>query len=337
LINAPVQKQKERSILVTGGTGFLGSSILDALWNAGFTALHAVSRGIRTSLLPEVVRRDVKWHLADLSDGGAVEDILSGIQAVVHAAGPSPFDSNNGKQQIRMLQQGTENLVNLSLDLGVKHFVHISSVAALGIRKREECITEEQIYSHSRFDSPFGLAKFMAEQTIWRAHAEGLPVSVLNPGYVLGAGDWHYSSPSLMHWLAQKPFFYPVGRTAWVGSRDVAQAVVKLLEGEYTGQRCILSADNLPFHQVFNLIAAETGVDAPSTAFSPTAKFLLATMKAMWPRMFSERFFFYNFLGESLFADASYSSDLSKHQLGIRYTSIRDVISEVGALSRKNT
>lgn len=320
---------------MTGGTGFLGSAILRALWEAGYTSLHSVSRGFRVPFLPEAISRNIRWHNADLADGGALDDIMPGISCVVHAAGLSPFDTNYKKQTIKLQQQGTENLVNLSLEHGVTHFVHISSIAALGIRKKQESITEEHIFSHSRFDSAFGLAKFVAEQTVWRAHAEGLPVSVLNPAYVLGAGDWNYSSPGLWSWLARKPLFYPVGQTAWVGSKDVAQAVVNLVSGDFTGQRYILVSENLTFEEVFGRISDEIGVARPTIAFHSMAGFLLPALQMIHPRMFAKHFFFYEFLGESLVADASYWPEMSIRQLGLQYRPIQDVLSEVSALFAK--
>lgn len=320
---------------MTGGTGFLGSAILRALWEAGYTSLHSVSRGFRVPFLPEAISRNIRWHNADLADGGALEDVLTGVSRVVHAAGPSPFSPNYNKHQVKLLQQGTENLVNLSLEHGVTHFVHISSIAALGIRKKQEQITEEHIFSHSRFDSPFGLAKFVAEQTVWRAHAEGLPVSVLNPGYVLGVGDRQYSSPVLWSWLAGKPMFYPVGQTGWVGSEDVAKAVVNVLTGDFTGQRTILCSENLTFQDIFGRISDEVGVARPGIAFRRMAGLLLPALRRLHPRMVARRFFFYDFLGENLFADASYSSDLSIRRLGQQYRPIQDAISEVSALSAK--
>lgn len=50
------------------------------------------------------------------------------------------------------------------------------------------------MFSHSEFDTTYGLSKFLAEQEVWRGHVEGLNVTILNPSMILGAGNWHKSS-----------------------------------------------------------------------------------------------------------------------------------------------
>ena len=76
--------------------------------------------------------KSITWKTGDVTDVTAVYDALEDIQDVYHAAGLVSFDPRDRDLLYRINELGTANMVNMSLERGVNHFCHISSVAAVG-------------------------------------------------------------------------------------------------------------------------------------------------------------------------------------------------------------
>jgi nucleoside-diphosphate-sugar epimerase len=83
---------------------------------------------------------------------------------------------------------GTANVVNLSLENGVKKLVHISSISALGRTSAGEQVNEEKKWMDSKLNSHYGISKNKAEMEVWRGMGEGLDAVIINPSTVLGFG-----------------------------------------------------------------------------------------------------------------------------------------------------
>lgn len=325
---------KHSKIVVTGGQGFIGSYILRDLLEAGYTSLHSIDKITGTTLLSKELENMVHWHHCDLLDLGRLEDELEGIEVVIHAAQPNPWDIPSKTKRMQEFIEGTENLVNLSLDLGVKKFIHLSSVAALGIRKQKEDITEKQIFSHSEFDSRYGLGKFLSEQTVWRGHAEGLPVTVLNLSFVLGAGNWQTSSPGLWSWLASRPLFFPAGSAAWVDVRDVADAVERTMLGNFDGNRFIISAENHSYEWVCRHISALVHCE-PWKGFIRNAVALFFPFRFLYNTFFSKPFLFSRNVISRTPVTPTYINQASVTELGMSYRTISESLREISALFEK--
>lgn len=331
LLNPSVTIQKQNKILVTGGTGFLGSYVIRQLLHSGYQSIHSVSRGYRTSALPDALQKSVQWHTGNLTDLGMLEDILSDIDVVIHLAGPHPWYAGNAAATGKQTIQGTENLVNMALDGGIKKYIHISASSAKGIRKSPETIDERNVFSHSRFDSPFGLVKFISEQAAWRAHAEGLPVTILNPTFLLGAGDWRYSSPRLWSWINRRLVFYPSGLSGWVDVRDVAEAVVRVVEGAFTGNQFILNGENISFQQICQEAADSIGIRKLHFQASHLSTMYAGLSRSLFPSRAKNHLFFNGPLSDSLQALTNYSQYDATKMLGMQFRPVHKTIQETGA------
>ncbi len=178
---------KTSKIFVTGSTGFLGSYIVRKLVSDGYIDIICLKReSSETELVDDIFER-VHWVTGDILDIPLMEKLLEGVDCIIHAAAIVSHTANK-KKMLQTAIDGTANLVNIALSGNVKKFIYISSIAAIGRGKPVEHITEKQIFSHSKYDTTYGLAKFLAEQEVWRGHAEGLNVTILNPSMILGPG-----------------------------------------------------------------------------------------------------------------------------------------------------
>lgn len=112
-----VQNEKPHRVLVTGGTGILGSTVTKLLREAGYS-VRVLSRGERRDDTPP----DVEWAQATLATGEGVAAAVEGMNTILHAAS-APF-----KESEAVDVQATGDLLRLAVQEGVGHFVYISIV-----------------------------------------------------------------------------------------------------------------------------------------------------------------------------------------------------------------
>jgi nucleoside-diphosphate-sugar epimerase len=255
--------------LVTGGTGFLGAYVIQELVKKG----HRV-RAIRRSekypfYIPAPVLQEVEWVPGDVLDPAGLEEAMEGMDAVVHAAAKISFMSGDRKAMFQTNIEGTANVVNAALSGGIARVVHVSSVAALGRTENEETVTEEKKWVDSKLNTFYALSKYHGEMEVWRGMAEGLPATIVNPGTILGYGDWNTSSCAIFKTVYGEFPWYSNGINGFVDVRDVARAIGRLLNEEVVGERYILTGDNWSFRQVFDSMADGFGKHRPTREATP--------------------------------------------------------------------
>ncbi len=257
-----------QKVLITGATGFVGSYVLRLLVYRGYAVRALRRRNSPFDLVRDVAER-VEWVEGDVTDPFAVEEALQGVTHVCHAAALVSFRSSDERRMMRVNVEGTANMVNFALESGVQHFIHVSSVAALGRATDRPELDESCPWAEGPHNTRYAVSKYLAEQEVWRAHAEGLPVAIVNPSMVLGSGFWHVGTGRIFYQIYHGLQLYPMGQNGFVDVRDVAQFIVLLLERSIQGERYILNAENIPFGILFAQIADALGVRRPSFRVTP--------------------------------------------------------------------
>lgn len=255
-------------ILVTGGTGFLGSYLIRLLIQNGYKVRALKRPSSPMELLPETAGK-VEWAEGDVTDIVSLEDAFSGVTHVMHCAAISSFHPRDAERLVRTNIHGTTNVVNIALETGVQKMIHVSSIAAFGRSKERPRMDETARWVQSSGNTRYAMSKYLSEQEVWRAHAEGLPVAIVNPSVILGSGFWDAGSPRFFAQIDHGLKFCPTGHSGFVDVRDVARFMLLLLESDISGERFILNADNIPFRELFERIAGELGVSAPSIKVTP--------------------------------------------------------------------
>jgi nucleoside-diphosphate-sugar epimerase len=261
-------------ILVTGGTGLVGSHLLLALArnNDAVRAIHRPGSGLDAvryvfSLYeddPDVLYKRIEWVLGDLEDPESLNIALNDIHQVYHCAAMVSFDPGEKKKMVRANVSGTSNLVNACLDKGVRKFCHVSSTAALGAANGDPLVTEKMVWGPSKYRSAYSESKFLSEMEVWRGMAEGLNAVIVNPSIVIGPGNWERSSARLFSAVWNGLKFYTEGVTGYVDVRDVVSAMIALMSSDISGERFIISSENLSYRQVLDMIARELNRPPPS-------------------------------------------------------------------------
>jgi nucleoside-diphosphate-sugar epimerase len=257
-------------VLVTGGTGFLGAYIIKHLIEKG----HNV-RALRRAesklpfFIPTEILDKVEWVEGDVLDIISLQDAMEGIDAIIHAAGIVSFSADKKKNMFQVNVDGTANIVNVALEKNIRRIIHISSVAALGRTESGEWVTEAKEWNNSKLNTDYAISKHKSEMEIWRGIAEGLEGAILNPGIILGYGDWNNTSCAIFKTVYKEFPWYSTGVNGFVYVEDVARAAVTLLESNINGERFIINGDNWSYQQLFNTIADGFGKKRPQRKVTP--------------------------------------------------------------------
>jgi len=255
-------------ILVTGATGFLGSELALQLVKQGIS-IRCIKRA--SSFIPAILlpyQKEIEWVEADLADVFALEDALDGITKVYHCAAWVSLKRKDKKPMIKANIAGTANLVNVCLQQPVR-LVHVSSVAAIGLAKPGDLITENHHLDIDREDDGYAISKLESEMEVWRGIAEGLDALIVNPAVILGKNAGTNGSGKLFELIRKGFKFYTSGSCGFVDVEDVAKCMIALMATKISGERFIISAENLDFKSVTGVIALAYGIKPPSTYASP--------------------------------------------------------------------
>ena len=256
-------------ILVTGGTGFLGSYIIKLLVEKGYR-VRAIRRSSKLpTWMDESVFKNVEWVEGDVLDVVALEEAMEGVEAVIHSAAVVSFLKKERKTMYQVNIDGTTNVVNVMLEKNINRLVYISSVAALGRTAGGGHVNEERKWEESKINTHYSITKHKAEMEVWRGISEGLNAVILNPSTILGFGDWTTGSCAIFKNIQKGISWFTPGINGFVDVEDVAKATMQILESEITDQRFIVNGHTWPFKKLQETIAENFGKKKPTRAANP--------------------------------------------------------------------
>ena len=246
-------------ILVTGATGLVGSHLIKALVAQG----KSVRALYRSEIPSSHELNNVDWFNADILDIVALEEAMIGITQVYHCAAIVSFTAKNKKSLHHTNIEGTANIVNACLNANIEKLLFVSSVADLGRIREDQAINETMNWTEETSNSEYGKSKYLAEIEVWRGMGEGLKVVVVNPVIILGASDWSKGSTAIFKSAYDEFPWYTEGSSGFVDVLDVVEAMILLMESSICDQRFILSGENLPYRDIFTMIANAFHKKAP--------------------------------------------------------------------------
>lgn len=255
---------KDKPILITGATGLLGSYLLRMLVKEGYSNIRALKRKTSSTALVDKIKDKIEWLEGDIRDVFVVEDAMKDIAQVYHCAAIVSTNPKDFREMMEVNKEGTANVVNAALREDIQKLVHVSSIAAIGRRKKLQTISEDTKWERSSWNSQYAISKYQSEMEVWRGSAEGLNVAMVNPSVIIGSGKWDYSIAPIMKRIWKGFRYYPVGGTGFVDVRDVATFMIRLMESDISDQRYILNSTNLSYQSFFELIAKALNKKPPN-------------------------------------------------------------------------
>lgn len=252
-------------IFVTGATGLVGTHLIQSLLAKGKKV-----RALYRQAIPVFAGAEqCEWVKGDILDPIGLTEALAGVDYVYHCAAIVSFAPGAAAKMLQSNVDGTANVVNACLVQKIKKLIFVSSVAALGRIRENEAINETMNWSPETSNSVYGQSKYLAELEVWRAMEEGLPMAIVNPVIILGAGDWNNGSSGIFKSAYNEFPWYTKGMSGFVDVLDVVEAMQLLMESAITGQRFVLSAENLSYQTIFNQIAKAFNKRPPYKKVTP--------------------------------------------------------------------
>jgi dihydroflavonol-4-reductase len=251
-------------ILVTGATGFLGSEVARQLVTRGdrIRCTKRTQSTIPAILIP--LHEQIEWVEADLLDIFALEDALDGVAQVYNCAAWVSLRQSDKKQMIYANVTGTANLVNICQQNHCR-LLHVSSIAAIGQAKPGELITEKHHLDQATETDGYAISKLESEMEVWRGVAEGLDAVIVNPSIIIGPNAGTTGSGALFETVRKGLKFFTDGGMGFVDVQDVAKCMIALMNGKISGERYIISAENISYKDITAEIAADFGIKPPAT------------------------------------------------------------------------
>ena len=255
-------------ILVTGATGILGRVIVLELLKRGKT-VRATKR--KSSNLQEVRKSfqfytetpneyfdSIEWIEVDFEDIHSLQNALNGVEEVYHCAAKVSFHPKDEKEMYQTNIECTKQLLFACQNSSVKKFLFVSSIAVLdGLNENGE-LDESSDFNPKIDHSAYAISKHFSEMEVWRASAEGLNTVIVNPGLIIGSGNWKESSGTLFMEFEKNDYTFS-GGTSYVDVRDVAQISIELMEKNIFGERFILVSESAKYEEIGNSIRQKLG------------------------------------------------------------------------------
>lgn len=339
-----------KTVLVTGGTGYVGSWVTKNLLEKGYAVRLAVrdkSKEQKYKHLFEIEKKTegtLELWEADLLKDGSFDQAAEGSDALMHIA--SPFKLNIKDPQTELVDpalKGTRNVLGAaSKSSTVKKVVLTSSVVAvhgdnidmteLGI---DEFTEEHFNYSSSLSHQPYPYSKVLAEKEAWKIHdaQSDWKLVVMNPSFVMGPSLTKSTASESLNFMTEilKGKYYtgvPHLQISFVDVRDVASAHIAALENDNAKGRHILSERTESMFNFTQLIKKKYG-DQYKLPLMESPKFMLYILGWMYGVTVK-------FISRNVGHPLKVNNSKSKKELGVVYTPIEQTIEDMVEQMKKD-
>ncbi len=255
-------EKTEKKILITGGTGFLGTHIVRQFLDAGERHLRVMA-----SRVPEWMKdAGVKAVEGSVTDKHDLAKACKNVSAIFHLAGKVSRDNDDAAAMNRIHLEGTRLLCEAAKEAGVQTIVLASSSGTIAVSEDAQIFDEtypQPVDVISRW--AYYASKYYQERTaIAGFDGEGRRLVVMNPSLLLGPDDERLSSTKpVLDFLAKRIPYSPSGGLNFVDVRDAASAFIAALEKGGHQEKYLLGAENMTFAEFFGRLERLSGVPAP--------------------------------------------------------------------------
>lgn len=324
-------------ILVTGGTGFVGSAVVRKLLRAG--------HDVRALVRPESNRRNldglaVEPVIGDLLDASTLVAACAGCEGLFHVAADYRLWTRDGAKMIQDNVGGVRNIMEAAMNAGVSRIVYTSSVATLGIRADGVPGDETTPVSFGDMIGFYKQSKFRAEEAVREMVAhQGAPVVIVNPSTPMGPRDIKPTPTGQMVLRAaagKMPAFVDTGLNV-VHVDDVAQGHLLAFDRGKVGERYILGGTDMSLREILGVITMKAGIPAPKFRLPHGAVLPIAYLAQAWAYVTDGKEPFATVDGIRMAKKHMFfSSEKAKRELGYGWRPAEDALADAVEWYRAN-
>lgn len=241
------------NVLVTGGTGVVGTPVVQYLVEAG-RRVHGLARSEASAAV--LAGMGAVPALGDICDPDSLEKAMAGCEVVYHIAGLVRFCPKFPDRLYRINVEGTRNVVRAARRAGVRRLVHTSSVVALG--EKPGTVGSEATRHRGYYLHHYGRSKHQGEE-LALAELGDMEVVVVNPSSVQGAGRATGSGGLLLQAVNGRFKYLVDTPISIVDTDDCARGHLAAERYGIAGQRYVLSGFTISLRQAVALMGDLTG------------------------------------------------------------------------------
>lgn len=261
------------TVLVTGGTGFVGSWCLVELIKRGDTVRTTVRSEAKADKVRALMTKagvdssNLTFHIADLTSDDGWADAVAGCDYILHVASPlTTGETSDADAYVRPAREGTLRVLQASVDAGVKRAVMTSSAAACNPGKKHDTFTDETVWTDPDFwkSEPYRLSKLLAERAAWEFMEDKptelvtiLPTGIFGPVFTKeNLGSVQMIERLITGDLPRIPGF----GVCVIDVRDLADAHIKaMLTPEAAGERFLITGDFMWMEEIAQTLRTHLG------------------------------------------------------------------------------
>jgi len=309
-------------VLVTGGSGFIGGALVDALVAAG-RPVRALARSADAA---RALRgRGAEPVVGDVLDPASLAPAAQGCSVVYHAAGMNTFCLADPTPMERVNVDGSANVVAAAAAGGVGKVIYTSSAAALG--EVPGTVGSEDSPHRGWFLSEYERTKYLAERRVLHDAAErGVEVVCVSPSSVQGPGRLHGTARLLLAYLNGTMKFLVDTRTSFL---DIADCIAGHLLAEQhgkPGERYVLNGATFTTRELIGIVARATGIERRVRWLPGRTAMAAAVVVEAGARAARRKPPICREMMRTLLNGHTYDGSRAERELGLHYTPVEETI-----------
>ena len=248
--------------LVTGSTGFLGSSVLRELINDGREVKALIRKGTSKKNIDGL---DVEIAYGDLRDIESIRFALNGCDILYHVAAYYSLWDRDKQLSHEINVKGTHNILRAATEKSLKKIIYTSTVGCIGFNEDMTPANENTFFNKNTLSNDYKKSKYQAEQVALEFARGGLPVVIVNPSTPIGPRDIKPTPTGkiILDFMNRKmPAYLDTGLNL-IDVKDCARGhILAELKG-IPGERYILGNQNMTLLEILTTLEKITGLKAP--------------------------------------------------------------------------
>ncbi|MEK7774744.1 MAG: NAD-dependent epimerase/dehydratase family protein [Candidatus Zixiibacteriota bacterium] len=320
------------NILVTGASGGLGKQILYQLVKEGHRPIALVRKSSNTSYIDSL---GLEKRYADLRDQKAIRESVEGIDAIIHTAAIVKFHGNGFTQQTGINVMGALTLFRAAQSAGVKRFLQLSSIVAVGAVHRKTSrgalVDESTEFNLRHLQIPYIMTKRAAEDELLQAAQSGTTeLVIVCPSINIAPSRTGDDRTKSRKTLGRAVLPRIANLLNLVDIRDSVRGMVAALYRGRAGERYILCGDNIP---ITDLIRMASEIAGTHPLLVPVPKWLVMSAahgaKLMHTLTGGSKLRFYPDLVRLADFDWAYSSEKARRELGFTTRPLKESLTDL--------
>ena len=313
--------------LITGGAGHLGNVL----------ARELIERGekVRVLILPgedvkSIEGLDVEVFEGNILDRDALRTAMQDVNVVFHLASLVSITEDGSNLLERVNVGGTQNVIDVAKEMGVKQLIYTSSIHALERVPEGVPIDEHLPFDPMNPAGPYDRTKAQASLLVQAAGEDGLDTRIVCPTGVVGPFDYKRSEMGelILSWMKRRLHFMIDGAFDFVDVRDVARGQILARDNGKAGETYILGGERIDLPWLHQIVQKVTGKKSPMITFPLPIAMIIAPMAEFFYKLTGTKPRITRYSIETIVSNSKISSEKAKQELGYQPRSMVQTVTD---------